>query len=73
MANGEAVGEVKSGSFAPSLGYAVAAGYLRQAFAGEGQELEIEVRGTNLKARVVSMPFYKNGTARKNRVVTSKG
>jgi aminomethyltransferase len=73
MANGEAVGEITSGSFAPSLGYAVAAGYLRQALASEGQELEIEVKATRLKARVVSLPFYKNGTARKNPVVTSQG
>lgn len=58
------VGEVTSGSLAPSLGYAVAMAFVEPDFAEEGRELEIEIRGKKHPATVVSLPFYKSGTAR---------
>ncbi len=58
------VGEVTSGSVAPSLGVAVALAYVDAGCDGPGQALEIEVHGTRLPATVVDLPFYKKGTAR---------
>lgn len=57
------VGEVTSGSYAPSLGVAVAMGYIEAPLTGRGTKLSVEVRGTRLEAEVVDLPFYK-GTAR---------
>lgn len=58
-------GVVTSGSFAPSLGVAVAMAYIDESLASAGTQLEIDVRGNRLTAAVVDLPFYKDGTARK--------
>lgn len=58
------VGAVSSGSFAPSLGSAVALGYAAAAVAKPGQRLEAKVRGRRLSGRIAGLPFYKDGTAR---------
>jgi aminomethyltransferase len=63
--NGSEVGEVTSGAMAPSLGYAVALAYVDAALTEAGTALEVVVRGKALPARVVDLPFYKDGTARK--------
>lgn len=60
------VGEVTSGSLAPSLNTAVAMAYIDEAQTAQGTMLEIDSRGTRLSAEVVAMPFYQNGTARKS-------
>ncbi len=65
VSGGRVVGEITSGSVAPSLGFAVAMAYVDAALAQPGQRLEIDVRGAKLPATVVELPFYKNGTARK--------
>ena len=66
LAGADEVGEVTSGSLAPSLGYAVALAYLDAAQARPGNQLEIAVSGgKRLPATVVELPFYKQGTARK--------
>jgi glycine cleavage system T protein len=51
-------GEITSGTFAPSLGRAVA---LARVPAGAVAECEVEIRGKRLKARVVKPPFVRNG------------
>ena len=56
---GHPVGEVRSGSFAPSLGKSVGLTYLPLTHTETGQTLEVEVRGKRLRARVVETPFYK--------------
>jgi len=58
------IGEVTSGSLAPSLGVAVATAFVDPRFSGEGQTLQVEIRGKPFPAKVVSLPFYKDGTAR---------
>jgi aminomethyltransferase len=63
--DGRAVGAVTSGSLAPSLGVAVALAYVERDLARPGQALEVDIRGTPAPARVVELPFYKNGTARR--------
>lgn len=58
------IGEVTSGSMAPSLGVAVAMAFVKSEFAGEGEVLDVEIRGRKFPAKVVSLPFYRSGTAR---------
>ncbi len=62
------VGMVTSGAFAPTLGHSIAMAYVDAAQASIGTELEIEVRGKRLPAKVVAMPFvphryHRKGTA----------
>lgn len=56
---GAAVGEVTSGTMSPSLGKAIALGYVPPAQGKLGTELEIEVRGRAVPATVVRRPFYR--------------
>ena len=58
------IGEVTSGSVAPSLGMAVAMAFVEPAFAEPGRELMVEIRGKQFAAVVVNLPFYQKGTAR---------
>lgn len=60
---GQEVGVVTSGSFAPSLGYAVALAYIDKAFAGQDKYI-IQADRTQLEGTRVDLPFYKDGTAR---------
>jgi len=55
---GEAVGEVTSGSFSPSLGIGIGMAYLRSDLAEPGAEVEIDVRGKRRAARIASKPLY---------------
>lgn len=68
FADGQPVGEVTSGSLAPSLGVAIALAYVDAKVLERGTALEIEVKTSRLPAEVVSLPFYKHGTARKKTV-----
>ena len=54
-------GEITSGSFAPSLGRSVALARLPAAAAAPGTEVQVEVRGKPLPARVVRPPFVRHG------------
>ena len=62
--DGRQVGEVTSGSVAPSLGVAVALALVEAGCAQVGQELQVRIRGKLFPATVVELPFYKEGTAR---------
>lgn len=59
-AAGQPVGEVSSGSFAPTLGQGIAMARVR---ADAGAELSVEIRGKAHPARIVKMPFVKQGKA----------
>jgi aminomethyltransferase len=59
------VGTVTSGGFAPTLGHPIAMAYVDAAHAADGTELEIEVRGKRLPARVVPTPFVPHRYHRK--------
>ncbi|MEM7392728.1 MAG: glycine cleavage system aminomethyltransferase GcvT [Verrucomicrobiota bacterium] len=65
MREGTKVGQVTSGSFAPSLGVAAALAYVDQELAAPGETLDISIRGQFLLGKVVETPMYRNGTARK--------
>jgi aminomethyltransferase len=58
-ADGEALGEVTSGTQAPFLNKAIAMGYVAADHAAFDHEVCVEVRGRLLKAKIVKLPFYK--------------
>jgi aminomethyltransferase len=58
------IGEVTSGSVAPSLGVAVAMAFVQPEFADPGRVLQVDIRGRTYPATVVELPFYTSGTAR---------
>jgi glycine cleavage system T protein (aminomethyltransferase) len=57
--NHQPVGAVTSGTYAPYLQKNIGLCYLPAAHAAVGTDLEIEVRGRPVSARVVPTPFYK--------------
>ena len=61
--NGDEVGVVTSGTFAPSIQRPIAMAYLKTA-AGVGAEpLEVEIRNRKARATVVPRPFYRRDEA----------
>ncbi len=57
---GKPVGEIRSGSMAPSVGGRnIATALVPKAAATEGATLEVDIRGTRHEATVVPLPFYK--------------
>ena len=63
--NGAVIGRVTSGGFAPSLGCAIAMGYVPPAHAAIGTRLNVLVRGRAGAAEVVAMPFVPHRYVRK--------
>ncbi|WP_031513491.1 glycine cleavage system aminomethyltransferase GcvT [Desulfofalx alkaliphila] len=59
QAGGQPVGWVTSGGFAPSLNTNIALAYVKPEFAAVDTELEVLIRGKEIKAKVVTKPFYK--------------
>lgn len=57
-AGGDEVGEVTSGNFSPELGHGIALAFLPPD-AVEGDEVVVEVRGTELAGHVVATPFVR--------------
>jgi aminomethyltransferase len=58
IADGQAVGEVTSGTFSPTLQQPIAMAYVPPKFAEPGRELSVDIRGAIEPARVVKLPFY---------------
>jgi aminomethyltransferase len=58
---GEAIGTVTSGTMSPCLKRGIALGYVRPPFHDLGTELDVMIRGSSVKAKVVRPPFYKKG------------
>jgi aminomethyltransferase len=57
---GKVVGKVTSGGFAPSLGRAIAMGYVERTQSANGTKVELVVRGKPVPAEIVPMPFVKH-------------
>jgi len=57
--SGETIGEVTSGSPAPTLGKNIGLGYVPKAKSKRGTRLGIEIRGKTVLAEIVKTPFYK--------------
>jgi aminomethyltransferase len=58
-AEGNTIGQVTSGTMAPSLQKAIGMGYVAKKYAKSDTEIYIQVRKKSLKAKVVKLPFYK--------------
>ncbi|HOV12024.1 MAG TPA: glycine cleavage system aminomethyltransferase GcvT [Bacteroidales bacterium] len=58
-ADGNKIGEVTSGTMAPSLQKNIGMGYVKTAFSKLDSEIYIKIREKLIKAKVVKMPFYK--------------
>ena len=57
---GKTVGKVTSGGFAPTLGRAVAMGYVERSHSANGTKVDLLVRGKPVPAEIVPMPFVKH-------------
>ncbi len=57
---GKVAGKVTSGGFSPTLGRAVAMGYVDKAQSANGTKVELVVRGKPVPAEIVPMPFVKH-------------
>ena len=58
--NGDEVGVVTSGTHSPTLGVAIAMGYIDIAQSEIGTAVQIDVRGRMVDAEVVKLPFYRS-------------
>ncbi len=68
--DGEDAGRVTSGCFGPSVGRAIALGYVSAEMDRPGQEVAATIRDAELPGEIVELPFYRDGTARLE--ITSK-
>jgi len=59
VSGGTRVGEVTSGSPAPTIGRNIGLGYVPRGLSKVGTPIAIEIRGKAVDAVVVSTPFYK--------------
>jgi len=57
--NGNQIGVVTSGTQSPSLNKAIGMGYVQKSYSKLGSEIYISIRNKQIKAQVVSLPFYK--------------
>ena len=62
FAGGRRVGRVTSGCMSPTLGKAIAMGYVVAEHGAAGSRLEVEIRGRRVAGRVVPRPFYRRGS-----------
>lgn len=61
--NGTQVGHVTSGTFSPSLQHAIGLGYVKSENAKIGSEIRVEIRGKEIPASVVKLPFLQKSPA----------
>jgi len=61
---GQVVGRVTSGTHSPSLERPIGMGYVETPLAAPGTALEVVAGEARLRARGVSLPFYKHGSRR---------
>ena len=57
-ADGERIGEVTTGTQSPTFKTNIGLALIRSEYAAIGSEVEVEIRGKRLRARVVKTPFY---------------
>jgi aminomethyltransferase len=57
--DGKTIGEVTSGTFAPTLQKSISMGYVDPAFTEPGTKVQFDIRGKIHDGEVVELPFYK--------------
>jgi len=57
------VGRVSSGSYAPYLKKNIGLAYVPPEYAETGREIQVEIRGSRVAARLAPLPFYKRSRA----------
>ena len=57
------VGEITSGTLSPTLGTSIAMGFVETGSHEVDTELEVDLRGKRIAAKVVKLPFYKKPKA----------
>ena len=55
---GTEIGEVTSGTLSPTLGKSIAMAIVDSEYADEGTELEVDMNGKRVPAKVTKLPFY---------------
>lgn len=64
LCGGQAVGQVTSGAFSPSLNVSIGMGYVPADLAQVGREITIRTARAELHATLAQRPIYKQGTCR---------
>lgn len=59
VVDGETIGEVTSGAFAPTVEKSISMGYVDPAFTKPGTKVQFDIRGKFHDGEVVELPFYK--------------
>ncbi len=59
---GEAFGQVRSGTLSPTLGIPIGTAYVPIHLATEGSVIQVEIRGKKFPATVAKLPFYKEAS-----------
>jgi len=60
----ETIGEITSGSFAPTLGHSIAFAYVKKDYIKSGAEIKIDTGRKLLSAKLTKVPFYVNKESR---------
>ena len=61
FAGGEKIGVTTSGTHCPYLGKAVAMALVDAQHTAPGTEVEVDVRGRKVAAKIIPLPFYTRG------------
>lgn len=56
--DGQTVGEITSGTFSPTMQQTIAMAYVPLRYSQPGTELHVDIRGRQVAAQVVDLPFY---------------
>ena len=59
LVDGQPIGTISSGSYTPTLEKSIAMAYIHPEHSTEGNSVMIDIRGTEVPAKVVVTPFYK--------------
>jgi aminomethyltransferase len=61
----EIVGKISSGTFSPTLRVGLGMGFVKPSHAAAGEKLSIMIRGRNVPAEIVKLPFYQRRSEEK--------
>ena len=64
LVDGKPSGDVRSGTVSPSLGTPIGTAYVPLSHAKPGSQLAVDIRGRQVGAAVVALPFYTKGSRR---------